>query len=191
MEKVLSLVVFLSILAGCVSAFGIPQRATTTSRGRVIRFMSESEMAAEPASESRFDPMEEAIMDEEAQIALEKKKRIEELRAQEVWTKKSTGLYKCGSCDWVYDAKKGDIMMIGGKIEPGTAFQDLPSNWRCPVCKASKDSFSEEAVVIAGFEANQKYGLGGNSMTESQKTTVIFGGLAFFFILFLSGYALS
>lgn len=39
--------------------------------------------------------------------------------------------------------------------------------------------------VVAGFAENQQYGLGTNSMTESQKSLLIYGSLAFFFILFL------
>ena len=36
----------------------------------------------------------------------------------------------------------------------------------------------------------QGYGLGTNSLTEDQKSLLIFGSLAFFFVLFLLGYAL-
>lgn len=81
--------------------------------------------------------------------------------------------------------------MIGGQIKPGTVFDELPSNWRCPVCRASKDSFAEVEEIIPGFEVNQGYGLGGNSLTSGQKSGLIFGGLGFFFLLFLSGYAMS
>jgi hypothetical protein len=45
--------------------------------------------------------------------------------------------------------------------------------------------------VVAGFAENQRYGLGTNSMTGSQKLLLIYGALAVFFILFLSGYALD
>jgi hypothetical protein len=82
-------------------------------------------------------------------------------------------------------------MMIGGMIKPGTTFESLPSNWRCPVCRASKDSFNEVVEEIPGFEVNQGYGFGTNSWTAGQKNLAIFGGLGLFFLLFLSGYALS
>ncbi len=39
--------------------------------------------------------------------------------------------------------------------------------------------------VVAGFAENQKYGLGTNSMTSSQKNLIIWGTLAFFFVLFI------
>ena len=43
---------------------------------------------------------------------------------------------------------------------------------------------------VAGFAENQGYGLGTNSMTEEQKSLLIFGSLGFFFFLFILGYAL-
>lgn len=140
---------------------------------------------------STVDPMAEAEIDSETFKQLEKQRRADELRAQEVFMKKSTGIYKCNNCDWEYDETKGDAMMIGGMIQPGTKFESLPSNWRCPVCRASKDSFNEVVEEIPGFEVNQGYGFGTNSWTAGQKNLAIFGGLGLFFLLFLSGYALS
>ncbi|MFO7911998.1 MAG: rubredoxin [Desulfotignum sp.] len=29
-------------------------------------------------------------------------------------------------------------------IKPGTAFEDLPDDWTCPICGASKDDFDKE-----------------------------------------------
>ncbi|KAL7516368.1 hypothetical protein ACHAWX_001392 [Stephanocyclus meneghinianus] len=135
-------------------------------------------------------PVEEP-MDAATKLALEKQKKADELRAQEVFMKRSTGIHKCSNCDWEYDPAKGDSFLIGGMIKPGTAFEELPSNWRCPTCRASKDNFQEVVEEIPGFEVNQGYGFGTNSMTTGQKNTLIWGGLGFFFLLFLSGYALS
>lgn len=42
--------------------------------------------------------------------------------------------YVCGVCGFVYDPA----------VE-GTAFEDLPDDWTCPVCGASKDQFEKEA----------------------------------------------
>lgn len=147
--------------------------------------------SVETAQEDETDPMEEAMMDAETRKQMEKAKRAAELRAQEVFMKKSTGIHKCGNCDWEFDETKGDVMMIGGMVKPGTPFAELPSNWRCPVCRASKDSFNEIVEEIPGFEVNQGYGFGTNAWTAEQKNLAIFGGLAMFFLLFLSGYALS
>ena len=49
--------------------------------------------------------------------------------------------YVCEPCGWVYDPKEGDPE---GGIEPGTAFEDLPDDWECPLCGAGKDEFSPE-----------------------------------------------
>ncbi len=49
--------------------------------------------------------------------------------------------YVCGPCGYVYDPAEGDA---DGGIEPGTAFEDLPEDWVCPVCGASKDEFEKE-----------------------------------------------
>lgn len=43
---------------------------------------------------------------------------------------------------------------------------------------------------MAGFAENQGYGFGTNTMTEGQKSALIYGSLAGFFVLFLLGYAL-
>jgi rubredoxin len=47
--------------------------------------------------------------------------------------------YKCGICGYIYDPEKGDR---DGEIKPGTAFEDLPDDWTCPVCGARKHLFS-------------------------------------------------
>ncbi|MBW1802068.1 MAG: rubredoxin [Deltaproteobacteria bacterium] len=49
--------------------------------------------------------------------------------------------YVCTVCGFVYDPADGDP---GNGVEPGTAFEDLPDDWTCPVCGASKDQFEKE-----------------------------------------------
>lgn len=48
--------------------------------------------------------------------------------------------YVCDLCGYEYDPAVGDP---DNGIKPGTAFEDLPDDWVCPVCGASKDNFSE------------------------------------------------
>jgi hydroxylamine reductase len=48
--------------------------------------------------------------------------------------------YKCKICNYIYDPEKGDP---DAGVAPGTAFEDLPSDWLCPVCGAGKDQFEE------------------------------------------------
>jgi rubredoxin len=46
--------------------------------------------------------------------------------------------YKCLVCDHIYDPVDGDP---DGGIAPGTAFEDIPDDWMCPVCGAGKEDF--------------------------------------------------
>jgi rubredoxin len=47
--------------------------------------------------------------------------------------------YVCTVCGYVYDPAQGDP---DGGIKPGTAFEDIPDGWVCPLCGVGKDSFS-------------------------------------------------
>jgi rubredoxin len=47
--------------------------------------------------------------------------------------------YVCDVCGYVYDPAVGDP---DAKIPAGTAFEKLPDDWVCPLCGASKESFS-------------------------------------------------
>jgi rubredoxin len=47
-------------------------------------------------------------------------------------------LYICGSCGFIYDPDEGDP---DGGIPPGTAFDEIPDTWFCPVCGARKADF--------------------------------------------------
>ena len=46
--------------------------------------------------------------------------------------------YRCVPCDYVYDPAIGDP---DGGIAPGTAFEDIPDDWQCPICFVGKDDF--------------------------------------------------
>lgn len=49
--------------------------------------------------------------------------------------------YVCDLCGWVYDEEFG---CEEKGIAPGTKFEDLPDDFTCPLCGATKDQFSEE-----------------------------------------------
>ena len=49
--------------------------------------------------------------------------------------------YVCNVRGWVYDQEVGDP---DNGIAPGTAFEDLPEDFLCPLCGVGKDDFSEE-----------------------------------------------
>ncbi|NJD90710.1 MAG: rubredoxin [Geobacter sp.] len=48
--------------------------------------------------------------------------------------------WQCTICQYVYDPAAGDM---DNGIAAGTAFEDLPADWVCPVCGAGKDLFEE------------------------------------------------
>lgn len=54
---------------------------------------------------------------------------------------KSVQKYRCLICGYEYDPAIGDP---DSDVAPGTAFEDIPEDWVCPVCGVSKDQF--EAV---------------------------------------------
>jgi rubredoxin len=48
--------------------------------------------------------------------------------------------YECMVCGWVYDEDVGDP---DSGIAAGTKFADLPDDWVCPMCGASKQDFEQ------------------------------------------------
>lgn len=48
--------------------------------------------------------------------------------------------YICNICSYEYDPAKGDP---DNGVAPGTAFEDVPGDWVCPICGAGKDAFDE------------------------------------------------
>ena len=53
-------------------------------------------------------------------------------RPEEMWQCQMT------NCGYIYDPARGDKK---GKIPPGTRFEDLPDDWKCPCCGAGKQMF--------------------------------------------------
>lgn len=47
--------------------------------------------------------------------------------------------YVCDACGYVYDPAFGDP---DTSIAIGTAFEDIPEDWTCPVCGVPKSEFS-------------------------------------------------
>jgi len=46
--------------------------------------------------------------------------------------------YEC-PCGYIYDPELGDP---DNGVEPGTAWEDVPDDWTCPVCGLEKDAFN-------------------------------------------------
>ena len=63
----------------------------------------------------------------------------ESIPPKEIAAGQATGKYICSVCGYIYDPAEGDPK---NGIAAGTAFADLPDNWRCPRCKQGKDKFN-------------------------------------------------
>ena len=48
--------------------------------------------------------------------------------------------WECQVCGYIYDPAIGDP---DNDISPGSSFEDLPEDWVCPECGASKTEFKE------------------------------------------------
>lgn len=49
--------------------------------------------------------------------------------------------FRCTVCGYVYIPEKGDP---DGGIAPGTFFDDIQSDWVCPICGVGKGQFEVE-----------------------------------------------
>lgn len=61
-------------------------------------------------------------------------------RAKKKKEEKTMSKYECTVCGYVYDPNEGDP---DNGIAAGTAFEDLPDDWVCPMCGAPKDDFEK------------------------------------------------
>jgi rubredoxin len=53
-------------------------------------------------------------------------------------TARADSRFECGICWHVYDPAEGDAVW---QVAAGTAFVDLPEDWRCPNCDAPREKF--------------------------------------------------
>ncbi|MEB3282064.1 MAG: rubrerythrin family protein [Lyngbya sp.] len=58
----------------------------------------------------------------------------------------TSGKWICKQCSMIYDPVAGDP---DSGIAPGTAFEDIPEDWSCPICGATKKSFVPYSEAIA------------------------------------------
>lgn len=49
--------------------------------------------------------------------------------------------YVCTVCGYEYDPVTGDA---DNGLAPGTAWEDIPEDWLCPLCSLGKDVFEEQ-----------------------------------------------
>jgi rubredoxin-NAD+ reductase len=75
--------------------------------------------------------------------------------------------YICSACGWVYDPEQGDP---DGGIAPGTAWEDIPDDWVCPVCGVGKEDFEPVEQTTASPQESHH--------TEQPPLVIIGSGLA-------------
>ena len=63
------------------------------------------------------------------------KKEVKQERSDE-----ELSSFTCSICGFQYDPEEGDPSM---GIPPGTPFEDLPDDYKCPICNASKEYFKK------------------------------------------------
>ena len=49
--------------------------------------------------------------------------------------------YVCDLCGYIYDLAEGDP---DNGVAPGTAWEQVPADWVCPLCGVGKDQFSKQ-----------------------------------------------
>ena len=54
---------------------------------------------------------------------------------------KNMDKYVCTVCGYIYDPEQGDP---DNGVAAGTKWEDVPDDWECPICGASKDDFEKE-----------------------------------------------
>lgn len=62
------------------------------------------------------------------------------IKAEELQEARKMNKYKCTVCGYIYDPANGDP---DTGIKAGTPFEELPDNWTCPTCGATKDQFEK------------------------------------------------
>ncbi|WP_339734875.1 flavin reductase [uncultured Sunxiuqinia sp.] len=67
-------------------------------------------------------------------------KKEEEEQKPDVAAKPDAEPHVCLICGYTYDPEVGDPSM---GIPPGTPFEDLPDDYKCPICNAAKEYFKK------------------------------------------------
>lgn len=52
--------------------------------------------------------------------------------------------YECNICGYIYDEEKGDP---DNGVPPGTRFEDLPEDWRCPMDGMGPENFTKKIIM--------------------------------------------
>ena len=63
------------------------------------------------------------------------------------------GKYVCSVCSYIYDEAEG---IPEECFAPGTKWEELPDDWVCPLCGASKEEFEKQGESVAPAEKKPK-----------------------------------
>jgi len=80
--------------------------------------------------------IEKSLLDAETPTTV-KVEKTEEPEHEHIFDGES---YVCVICGYTYNPEEGDPSM---GIPPGTLFEELPEDYRCPICNASKEYFKK------------------------------------------------
>ncbi|MEO5342859.1 MAG: FAD-dependent oxidoreductase [Gammaproteobacteria bacterium SHHR-1] len=78
--------------------------------------------------------------------------------------------YRCVICDWIYDPALGDP---DGGIPPGTAWEDIPDDWVCPICGVGKGDFEPLSAAPAASDTTAA-----PQIREQRPVVIIGSGIA-------------
>ncbi len=81
--------------------------------------------------------IEKEKLEEKSNVVPEAKQEVEKEPSE---NRGSMDVYTCSVCGYQYDPEEGDPT-IG--IPPGTPFEELPDDYRCPICNAGKEYFNK------------------------------------------------
>ncbi|MCF6358912.1 MAG: flavin reductase, partial [Draconibacterium sp.] len=80
------------------------------------------------------------VENEKLENEVESRSETKEVTVAEAGTKSELSVHTCTICGFQYNPEEGDPSM---GIPPGTPFEDLPADYKCPICNAGKDYFTE------------------------------------------------
>ena len=66
--------------------------------------------------------------------------REEEAKEEAAESAPGSRTFVCSICGWTYSEAEG---APDNGIAPGTAWEDVPADFRCPICKVPKSKFEE------------------------------------------------
>ncbi len=87
----------------------------------------------EPLTYAYYHKVKKGISPQNAPTYINKEKIMQETQ--------NNVKHECAVCGYIYDPAVGDEE---NGISAGTAFEDLPDTWVCPVCGVGKEDFEEQ-----------------------------------------------